>query len=155
MKQPAEAPLPHNRKTVHIINHLNEVLTGVPVHVWGEGINLRTTTDENGNFYLHDVWGTKKVKMKIGDAPGKLKIVPDADYYQMTVYPKKKRPWWLWLLGILLLLLLLWLLRDCSLFVSATGRRPCFTGFYCYAPGDCSGSTGFIGGTSPRYRVAG
>ena len=52
--------------------------------------------------------------MKIGDAPGKLKIVPDADYYQMTVYPKKKRPWWLWLLGILLLLLLLWLLRDCS-----------------------------------------
>lgn len=24
-------------------------------HVW-EGINLRTTTDENGNFYLHDVW---------------------------------------------------------------------------------------------------
>lgn len=28
--------------------------------------------------------------MKIGDAPGKLKIVPDADYYQMTVYPKKK-----------------------------------------------------------------
>ena len=114
VKQPAEAPLPHNRKTVHVMNHLNEVLTGVPVHVWGEGFNLRTTTDENGNFYLHDIWGTKKVKMKIGDAPGKLKIVPDADYYQMTDYPKKKRPWWLGLLGILLLLLLLWLLRDCS-----------------------------------------
>ena len=35
-----------------------------------------------------------------------------------------------------------------QLFVSATDRCPCFTGFYCYAPGDCSGSTGFIGGTS-------
>ncbi len=36
VKQPAEAPLPHNRKTVHVMNHLNEVLTGVPVHVWGK-----------------------------------------------------------------------------------------------------------------------
>lgn len=117
------------------MNHLNEVLTGVPVHVWGEGINLRTTTDENGNFYLHDVWGTKKVKMKIGDAPGKLKIVPDADYYQMTVYPKKKRPWVALVVGYIVITPLLWLLRDWQLIRVSDLQTSCFTGFYCYCTG--------------------
>ncbi|MEI3419858.1 MAG: hypothetical protein V8R91_01670 [Butyricimonas faecihominis] len=75
--------------------------------------------------------------------------MPDADYYQMTVYPKKKRPWWLWLLVFVITPVIMAVARL-QLFVSAT-EAPVYR-IYCYAPGDCSGSTGFIGGTSPVQR---
>ena len=69
--------------------------------------------------------------------------------------PQEKKTLVALVVGYIVITSVIMAVAGLQLFVSATDRCPCFTGFYCYAPGDCSGSTGFIGGTSPRYRVAG